>query len=151
MSSRSIPLSGEITDGVHTLTSVFTTRIPTSLAPSTTPATCISWNAPAPIICVASASSSRHCSRPHDEGLAFMVHRMEIDFKAPARMDGHHHRRDAHRKSRWREDDSCAGGTPGRATSDHGKVVIAVVNRNGGRAVFRKIWPDSSLPDFTKP
>lgn len=151
MTSRSIPLSGELTDGVHTLTQ----RVyyeDTDFSGAVYHARYLHFMERARtdyLRCLGVEQSTLF--QTSDEGLAFMVHRMEIDFKAPARMD------DIITVVTHTEK---AGGAKmilaqeirrGEQRLIAAKVVIAVVNRNGRRAGFRTIWPDSSLPDVTKP
>ncbi|RKE83834.1 tol-pal system-associated acyl-CoA thioesterase [Rhizobium sp. AG855] len=87
MISVSVPLSGEITDGVHSLTQ----RVyyeDTDFSGAVYHARYLHFMERARtdyLRCLGVEQSALF--ETSDEGLAFMVHRMEIDFKAPARMD----------------------------------------------------------------
>ncbi|PYB73144.1 tol-pal system-associated acyl-CoA thioesterase [Rhizobium wuzhouense] len=87
MISVSIPLSGEIIDGVHSLTQ----RVyyeDTDFSGAVYHARYLHFMERARtdyLRCLGVEQSALF--ETSDEGLAFMVHRMEIDFKAPARMD----------------------------------------------------------------
>lgn len=131
MSPLSIPLSGEITDGVHTLTQ----RVyyeDTDFSGAVYHARYLHFMERARtdyLRCLGVEQSALF--ETSDEGLAFMVHRMEIDFKAPARMD------DIITVVTRTEK---AGGAKmilaqeirrGEQPLIAAKVVIAVVNRNG--------------------
>lgn len=131
MTSLSISLSGEITDGVHSLTQ----RVyyeDTDFSGAVYHARYLHFMERARtdyLRCLGVEQSDLFQSS--DEGLAFMVHRMEIDFKAPARMDDIITVRTRTEK---------AGGAKmvlqQEVLRDGGlliaaKVIIAVVNRNG--------------------
>jgi acyl-CoA thioester hydrolase len=87
MTPVSISLSGEITEGVHSLTQ----RVyyeDTDFSGAVYHARYLHFMERARtdyLRCLGVEQSNLFASS--DEGLAFMVHRMEIDFKAPARMD----------------------------------------------------------------
>lgn len=87
MTPVSISLSGEITDGVHSLTQ----RVyyeDTDFSGAVYHARYLHFMERARtdyLRCLGVEQSALF--ETSDEGLAFMVHRMEIDFKAPARMD----------------------------------------------------------------
>lgn len=131
MSPLSISLSGEITDGVHSLTQ----RVyyeDTDFSGAVYHARYLHFMERARtdyLRCLGVEQSDLFQSS--DEGLAFMVHRMEIDFKAPARMDDIITVRTRTEK---------AGGAKmvlqQEVLRDGGlliaaKVIIAVVNRSG--------------------
>jgi acyl-CoA thioester hydrolase len=85
--TRSISISGEIIDGLHTLIQ----RVyyeDTDFSGAVYHARYLHFMERARtdyLRCLGVEQSNLFASS--DEGLAFMVHRMEIDFKAPARMD----------------------------------------------------------------
>lgn len=87
MTPVSIPLSGAINDGVHMLTQ----RVyyeDTDFSGAVYHARYLHFMERARtdyLRCLGVEQSTLY--ETSDEGLAFMVHRMEIDFKAPARMD----------------------------------------------------------------
>ncbi|MCZ8180396.1 MAG: tol-pal system-associated acyl-CoA thioesterase [Rhizobium sp.] len=129
--TRSISLSGEIIDGVHHLTQ----RVyyeDTDFSGAVYHARYLHFMERARtdyLRCLGVEQSDLFASS--DEGLAFMVHRMEIDFKAPARMDdviGVATRTEKAGGAKMvlqqeiRRDDLLLIAA---------KVVIAVVNRNG--------------------
>lgn len=129
--TRSISLSGEITDGVHSLTQ----RVyyeDTDFSGAVYHARYLHFMERARtdyLRCLGVEQSALF--ETSDEGLAFMVHRMEIDFKAPARMDDIIMVRTRTEK---------AGGAKMVLQQEivrddrlliTAKVVIAVVNRNG--------------------
>jgi acyl-CoA thioester hydrolase len=131
MISVSISLSGEITDGVHSLTQ----RVyyeDTDFSGAVYHARYLHFMERARtdyLRCLGVEQSALYDTS--DEGLAFMVHRMEIDFKAPARMDDIVTVRTRTEK---------AGGAKMVLQQEivrddrlliAAKVVIAVVNRNG--------------------
>lgn len=131
MTSPSISLSGQITDGVHHLTQ----RVyyeDTDFSGAVYHARYLHFMERARtdyLRCLGVQQSDLFANS--DEGLAFMVHRMEIDFKAPARMD------DIVTIVTRTEK---AGGAKmilqqeirrGEQSLISAKVVIAVVNRNG--------------------
>jgi acyl-CoA thioester hydrolase len=131
MTSLSISLSGEITDGVHSLTQ----RVyyeDTDFSGAVYHARYLHFMERARtdyLRCLGVEQSALF--ETSDEGLAFMVHRMEIDFKAPARMDDIVTVRTRTEK---------AGGAKMVLQQEivrddrlliTAKVVIAVVNRNG--------------------
>ncbi|KQW29261.1 4-hydroxybenzoyl-CoA thioesterase [Rhizobium sp. Root274] len=131
MTSLSISLSGEITDGVHSLTQ----RVyyeDTDFSGAVYHARYLHFMERARtdyLRCLGVEQSALFESS--DEGLAFMVHRMEIDFKAPARMDD---------VVTVRTRTERAGGAKMILQQEilrddrlliAAKVVIAVVNRNG--------------------
>jgi acyl-CoA thioester hydrolase len=129
--TKSISICGEITDGVHSLTQ----RVyyeDTDFSGAVYHARYLHFMERARtdyLRCLGVEQSALF--ETSDEGLAFMVHRMEIDFKAPARMDDIIVVRTRTEK---------AGGAKMVLQQEivradrlliAAKVVIAVVNRNG--------------------
>lgn len=131
MSSRSIPLSGEITDGVHTLTQ----RVyyeDTDFSGAVYHARYLHFMERARtdyLRCLGVEQSALF--ETSDEGLAFMVHRMEIDFKAPARMDDIITVVTRTEKAGGAKMILAQEVRRGEQPLITAKVVIAVVNRNG--------------------
>ena len=131
MTTHNHPLAGEIIDGVHLLIQ----RVyyeDTDFSGAVYHARYLHFMERARtdyLRCLGVEQSNLFASS--DEGLAFMVHRMEIDFKAPARMD------DVVRVLTRTEK---AGGAKmildqeirrGEQLLIAARVIIAVVNRNG--------------------